>query len=118
MTLSIFELASAAGITCDIDPALVTAISSMQTGNIKSISATPADSLIQMLKQSALLSLSSSDNMSIDQEYKLSCLLLVHIAVSLPTLALDPNSIYSQQHGGAYSFTHSFPAAAKLPDSN
>lgn len=56
--------------------------------------------------------------MSIDQEYKLSCLLLVHIAVSLPTLALDPNSIYSQQHGGAYSFTHSFPAAVKLPDSN
>lgn len=40
-----------------------------------------------------------------DQEYKLSCLLLVHIAVSLPTLALDPNSLYSQQNGGAYSFS-------------
>lgn len=59
-----------------------------------------------------------ADNTSMDQEYKLSCLLLVHIAVSLPTLALDPNSLYSQQNGGASSFAHSFPAAAKPPDSN
>lgn len=57
-----------------------------------------------------------------DQEYKLSCLLLVHIAVSLPTLALDPNSLYSQQNGGASSTPptpapppppRTFPAAAK-----
>lgn len=35
VTLSVYELASAAGLTCNIDPALVTAISSMQTGNTK-----------------------------------------------------------------------------------
>ncbi|XP_053172229.1 nck-associated protein 1-like [Scomber japonicus] len=77
VTLGVFELASAAGISCDIDPALVTAIRNMQT-----------------------------DNTSIDEEYKLSCLLLVYIAVSLPTLALDPNSFYSREHGGHNNNIH------------
>ncbi|XP_041638918.1 nck-associated protein 1-like [Cheilinus undulatus] len=77
VTLSVYELASAAGLTCDIDPALVTAIGNMQT-----------------------------DNTSIDEEYKLSCLLLVYIAVSLPTLALDPNSFYSREHGGHNNNIH------------
>lgn len=44
---------------------------------------------------------------NIEEEYKLSCLLLVYIAVSLPSLALDPNSSYSREHGGARSFIHS-----------
>ncbi|XP_054641138.1 nck-associated protein 1-like isoform X2 [Dunckerocampus dactyliophorus] len=77
VTLSVFELASAAGMTCEIEPALVSAISSMQT-----------------------------DNTSIDEEYKLSCLLLVYIAVSLPSLALDPNSSYSREHGGHNNNIH------------
>lgn len=81
-TLSIFQLASAAGFKCDIDPTLVAAITSMQT-----------------------------DNTSMDQEYKLSCLLLVHIAVSLPTLALDPNSLYSQQNGGHNNNIHCLATA-------
>ncbi|CAJ1050442.1 nck-associated protein 1-like [Xyrichtys novacula] len=82
VTLSVFELASAAGLNCDIDPALVAAIGSMQT-----------------------------DNTSIDEEYKLSCLLLVYIAVSLPTLALDPNSFYSREHGGHNNNIHCLAAA-------
>lgn len=49
-----------------------------------------------------MLGFSILDNVSVDEEYKLSCLLLVFIAVSLPTLALDPNSFYSREHGGAY----------------
>uniref|UniRef100_UPI0037E846CE nck-associated protein 1-like n=1 Tax=Semicossyphus pulcher TaxID=241346 RepID=UPI0037E846CE len=77
VTLSVFELASAAGLKCDIDPSLVTAIGSMQT-----------------------------DNTSVDEEYKLSCLLLVYIAVSLPSLALDPNSFYSREHGGHNNNIH------------
>ncbi|XP_061689337.1 nck-associated protein 1-like [Syngnathoides biaculeatus] len=77
VTLSVFELASAAGMSCDVDPALVSAIRSMQT-----------------------------DNTSIDAEYKLSCLLLVFIAVSLPSLALDPNSSYSREHGGHNNNIH------------
>lgn len=82
MTLSVFELASAAGLTCDIDPALVTAIGSMQT-----------------------------DNTSLDEEYKLSCLLLVYIAVSLPTLAMDTNSFYSREHGGHNNNIHCLATA-------
>ncbi|KAJ0068539.1 hypothetical protein NL108_008892 [Boleophthalmus pectinirostris] len=77
VTLSVYELASAAGLSCDIDPALVAAISSMQT-----------------------------DNTSTDDEYKLSYLLLVYIAVSLPLLALDPNSCYTRQHGGHNNNIH------------
>lgn len=46
VTLTVFELASSAGFACDIDPALVAAIASMQTGNPKTISATSVDSLI------------------------------------------------------------------------
>uniref|UniRef100_A0A3B5B3D4 NCK associated protein 1 like n=1 Tax=Stegastes partitus TaxID=144197 RepID=A0A3B5B3D4_9TELE len=82
VTMSVFELASAAGLPCDIDPALVTAIGSMQT-----------------------------DNTSIDEEHKLSCLLLVYIAVSLPILALDPNSYYSREHGGHNNNIHCLATA-------
>lgn len=35
VTLSVYELASAAGFQCDIDPTLIAAIGSMQTGNFK-----------------------------------------------------------------------------------
>uniref|UniRef100_A0A8C2X697 NCK associated protein 1 like n=1 Tax=Cyclopterus lumpus TaxID=8103 RepID=A0A8C2X697_CYCLU len=77
VTLSVFEVASAAGFKCDIDPALVAAIGNMQT-----------------------------DNMSVDEEYKLSCLLLVYVGVSLPTLALDPNSLYSRERGGHNNNIH------------
>lgn len=34
MTLSVFELASAAGVGCDIDPALVAAIANLKAGKI------------------------------------------------------------------------------------
>lgn len=34
MTLSVFELASAAGLGCDIDPALVTAFANLKAGKI------------------------------------------------------------------------------------
>uniref|UniRef100_A0A665TKF3 NCK associated protein 1 like n=1 Tax=Echeneis naucrates TaxID=173247 RepID=A0A665TKF3_ECHNA len=82
VTLRAFELMSAAGLPCDINPALVAAISSMHT-----------------------------DNTSIEEEYKLSCLLLVYIAVSLPTLALDSNSCYNREHGGHNNNTHCLATA-------
>lgn len=37
MTLSVFELASAAGVGCDIDPALVAAIANLKAGKIGGI---------------------------------------------------------------------------------
>uniref|UniRef100_A0AAV2M3B0 Uncharacterized protein n=1 Tax=Knipowitschia caucasica TaxID=637954 RepID=A0AAV2M3B0_KNICA len=82
VTLSVYELASAAGLSCDIDPALVAAISGMMT-----------------------------DSTSVDEEYKVSCLLLVYIAVSLPLLTLDPNSCYTREHGGHNNNIHCLSAA-------
>ncbi|KAJ8378284.1 hypothetical protein AAFF_G00244190 [Aldrovandia affinis] len=82
VTLSIFELASAAGLSCDIDSALVTALVSMQ-----------------------------SEGSSVDEEYKLACLLLVYIAVSLPILSLDPNSYYSCENGGHQNNIHCLATA-------
>lgn len=43
---------------------------------------------------------SSPDNSNPDEEYRLFCLLLLYIAVSLPTLASDPNSLFSREYGG------------------
>uniref|UniRef100_A0A8C7H5L0 NCK associated protein 1 like n=1 Tax=Oncorhynchus kisutch TaxID=8019 RepID=A0A8C7H5L0_ONCKI len=80
VTLTVFELASAAGLNCDIDPALVAALASMH-------------------------------NSSVDEEYKLTCLLLVYIAVSLPILALDPNSYYSRHYGGHHNNIHCLATA-------
>uniref|UniRef100_A0A8C5CSK3 NCK associated protein 1 like n=1 Tax=Gadus morhua TaxID=8049 RepID=A0A8C5CSK3_GADMO len=79
VTLNVFELASAAGFSCDIDPALVSAICYKPT--------------------------------SVDEEYKLTCLLLVYIAVSLPSLALDPNSLYNKANGGHNNNIHCLAVA-------
>lgn len=51
VTLSVFELASAAGFKCDIDPVLVAAISSMQTGN--SISAAHCNRRYDLMAESS-----------------------------------------------------------------
>ncbi|KAJ8259356.1 hypothetical protein COCON_G00183680 [Conger conger] len=82
VTLSVFELATAAGLSCDIDPALVSALASMRT-----------------------------DSSSVEEEYKLTCLLLVYIAVSLPVLSLDPNSCYSRENGGHQNNIHCLATA-------
>uniref|UniRef100_A0A8C2UFW5 NCK associated protein 1 like n=1 Tax=Coturnix japonica TaxID=93934 RepID=A0A8C2UFW5_COTJA len=73
VTLSIFELASAAGIPCEIDPALVNVL---------------------------------ADGSSPEEDYKVSCLLLVFVAVSLPLLASDPMSIYNTEMDGYNNNIH------------
>ncbi|NWV17808.1 NCKPL protein, partial [Origma solitaria] len=73
VTLSIFELASAAGIPCEVDPALPPV-----TG----------------------LSPGSAEGSSPEEDYKVSCLLLVFVAVSLPLLAADPASLYNPELDG------------------
>uniref|UniRef100_A0A8C6LB56 NCK associated protein 1 like n=1 Tax=Nothobranchius furzeri TaxID=105023 RepID=A0A8C6LB56_NOTFU len=82
VTLNVFELASAAGLKCNIDPDLVVAIRNMKT-----------------------------DNTSSEEEHKISRLLLIYIAVSLPILALDPNSFYNQVHGGHNNNIHCLATA-------
>ncbi|XP_069898349.1 nck-associated protein 1-like isoform X2 [Dipodomys merriami] len=77
VTLSVFELASAAGVGCDIDPALVAAIA-----NLKADSSSP------------------------EEEYKVACLLLVFVAVSLPLLATDPSSFYNIEKDGYNNNIH------------
>ncbi|XP_064347143.1 nck-associated protein 1-like isoform X2 [Camelus dromedarius] len=77
VTLSVFELASAAGVGCDIDPALVAAIANLKT-----------------------------DSSSSEEEYKVACLLLIFLAVSLPLLATDPSSFYSIEKDGYSNNIH------------
>ncbi|NXR16173.1 NCKPL protein, partial [Semnornis frantzii] len=77
VTLSIFELASAAGISCEVDPALVN-----------------------------LLAGSKTDGTAPEEDYKVACLLLVFVAVSLPLLASDPASLYNTQMDGYTNNIH------------
>uniref|UniRef100_A0A8B9CMU3 NCK associated protein 1 like n=1 Tax=Anser brachyrhynchus TaxID=132585 RepID=A0A8B9CMU3_9AVES len=77
VTLSIFELASAAGIPCEIDPALVNVLAGSKT-----------------------------DGSSSEEDYKVACLLLVFVAVSLPLLASDPASIYNTETDGYNNNIH------------
>ncbi|XP_005532912.1 PREDICTED: nck-associated protein 1-like [Pseudopodoces humilis] len=77
VTLSIFELASAAGIPCEVDPALVAALASSRT-----------------------------EGSSPEEDYKVSCLLLVFVAVSLPLLAADPASLYNPELDGHNNNLH------------
>ncbi|XP_006006697.1 nck-associated protein 1-like [Latimeria chalumnae] len=77
VTLGVFELATAAGIPCDIDPALVLAL-----GNLKTDGSPP------------------------EEEYKVACLLLVFVAVSLPILAMDSNSFYKKDQEGYMNNIH------------
>ncbi|XP_007429574.1 nck-associated protein 1-like [Python bivittatus] len=77
VTLSIFELATAAGVPCDIDPALVSALS-----NLKKDSSSP------------------------EEDYKIACLLLVFVAVSLPLLVSDPSSVYITELDGYSNNIH------------
>uniref|UniRef100_A0A8D0B276 NCK associated protein 1 like n=1 Tax=Salvator merianae TaxID=96440 RepID=A0A8D0B276_SALMN len=77
VTLSIFELATAAGLPCDIDPALVSALANLK-----------------------------KDNSSPEEDYKTACLLLVFVAVSLPLLATDPSSVYTTEIDGFSNNIH------------
>ncbi|XP_056418753.1 nck-associated protein 1-like [Hyla sarda] len=77
VTLSIFELATSAGIPCDVDPSLVAALSNMKT-----------------------------ESSSLEEEYKLACLLQVFIAISLPLLAADSLSVYNIQNDGYNNNIH------------
>uniref|UniRef100_A0A674DHF5 Nck-associated protein 1 n=1 Tax=Salmo trutta TaxID=8032 RepID=A0A674DHF5_SALTR len=66
VAMNVYELSSAAGLPCEIDPALVVALSSQKSGE-----RIP------------------------EEEYKIACLLMVFVAVSMPTLASNVMSQYS-----------------------
>uniref|UniRef100_A0A8C9YV53 Nck-associated protein 1 n=1 Tax=Sander lucioperca TaxID=283035 RepID=A0A8C9YV53_SANLU len=66
VAMNVYELSSAAGLPCEIDPALVVALACV-----------------------------CAENISPEEEYKIACLLMVFVAVSLPTLASNVMSQYS-----------------------
>ncbi|XP_043939911.1 nck-associated protein 1-like isoform X2 [Protopterus annectens] len=77
ITLSVFDLAMSAGISCDIDQALVTALANQKT-----------------------------ENTAPEEEYKMACLLMVFVAVSLPKLAEDQLSFYNKDNEGYSNNIH------------
>ncbi|XP_063808272.1 nck-associated protein 1-like [Pseudophryne corroboree] len=77
VTLSIFELATSAGIPCEVDPSLVVALSNMKT-----------------------------ESSSLEEEYKVACLLQVFLAVCLPLLASDPMCFYNIENDGYNNNSH------------
>ncbi|NWZ32970.1 NCKPL protein, partial [Brachypodius atriceps] len=105
VTLSIFELASAAGIPCEVDPALVTALAGNRTGpgglwghwgGALSPVACPLSPRCPL----------PAEGSSPEEDYKVSCLLLVFVAVSLPLLAADPAALYSPELDGYHNNVH------------
>lgn len=75
VSISINELASAAGIECEVDPALCHALGAQKNENQ-------------------------------EEEHKLASLLMVFIAVSIPVLARDENSLYLAEIGAHGNSCH------------
>ncbi|NXD46588.1 NCKPL protein, partial [Copsychus sechellarum] len=96
VTLSIFELAGGGGVPCEVDPALVTALGGGRTGlgvGGRGVAVSPGGAVTVPLSRSA-------EGASPGGGYKVSCLLLVFVAVALPLLAADPAAVYSPELGG------------------
>uniref|UniRef100_A0A8C4NIK5 NCK-associated protein 1 n=1 Tax=Eptatretus burgeri TaxID=7764 RepID=A0A8C4NIK5_EPTBU len=81
VAMSVYELSSAAGLTCEIDPALVMALSPQKAES------------------------------NAEDEYKFACLLMVFVAVSLPSLASLPTSQYSPTLEGHQNNIHCLATA-------
>lgn len=96
VAMNVYELSSAAGLPCEIDPALVVALSSQKSGKTHTHTHTHN---LHPASPWALSSCSSmcvrAENISPEEEYKIACLLMVFVAVSLPTLASNVMSQYS-----------------------
>ncbi|NXU51110.1 NCKPL protein, partial [Turnix velox] len=95
VTLSIFELASAAGIPCEVDPALVKVLGGSKAGTSRVTRGCPQPQCPQINVTTPL-----ADSSSPEEDYKVACLLLVFVAVSLPLLASDPASVYNVEMDG------------------
>ncbi|NXD59516.1 NCKPL protein, partial [Corvus moneduloides] len=105
VTLSIFELASAAGIPCEVDPALVTALAGNRTGP-GGLWGHGGAAGVTWEPPVTGLSPASAEGSSPEEDYKVSCLLLVFVAVSLPQLAADPASLYNPELDGYNNNLH------------
>ena len=82
------EMASAAGLSCIVDPVLVTALKVQRTG-IEFDDSCPIFELINPIISLFLIYTETNED-----EHLVACLLLVFIAVALPRLARSESSMY------------------------
>lgn len=106
VAMNVYELSSAAGLPCEIDPALVVALSSQKSGkNLLQLCTLLSLFIFGLCIFTCCLCLKAcvmckssclcAENISPEEEYKIACLLMVFVAVSLPTLASNVMSQYS-----------------------
>lgn len=106
VAMNVYELSSAAGLPCEIDPALVVALSSQKSGeNLLQLCTLWSLFIFVLCIFTCCLCLKAcvtckstclcAENISPEEEYKIACLLMVFVAVSLPTLASNVMSQYS-----------------------
>ncbi|XP_078331819.1 nck-associated protein 1-like isoform X4 [Crassostrea virginica] len=88
------EMASAAGLSCDIDPLLISALRSQKNEPSKEY------------KDSERKSTSSDTEVANESDYELACLLMVFVAVSIPTLAKKEASVFKASLEGNLSNCH------------
>ncbi|NXE30419.1 NCKPL protein, partial [Ardeotis kori] len=88
VTLSIFELASAAGPPCEVDPALVNVLAGSNPPTGGSAGA------------------AGGYGPPPEEDYKVACLLLVFVPPPLPLLASDPASVYNTPPHGYNNNIH------------
>lgn len=94
VSITIDELASAAGIRCNVDPALCQALASASKVRLVS------DSGFGINRSQ------NPQNESPEDEHKLACLLMVFLAVSIPVLARDEGSIFLPELGAHQNSCH------------
>lgn len=100
VSITINELAAAAGIRCDVDPALCQALASATKVS--------TDIIVCVLNPDSAYfnAINRFQNESPDEEHKLACLLMVFLAVSIPVLARDEGSIFLPEYGAHQNSCH------------
>eukprot|EP00105_Crassostrea_gigas_P041372 XP_019925520.1 PREDICTED: nck-associated protein 1 isoform X1 [Crassostrea gigas] len=83
------EMASAAGLSCDIDPLLISALRSQKNEDGERKASTSSDTEVAN-----------------ESDYELACLLMVFVAVSIPTLAKKDVSVFKASLEGNLSNCH------------
>ncbi|XP_055996356.1 nck-associated protein 1-like isoform X6 [Ostrea edulis] len=91
------EMASAAGLSCDIDPLLISALRSQKNEPRKEYKDTA---------RTSTSSVSSDPEVTNESDYELACLLMVFVAVSIPTLAKKDVSVFKASLEGNLNNCH------------
>ncbi|XP_061167133.1 nck-associated protein 1-like isoform X2 [Saccostrea echinata] len=90
------EMASAAGLSCDIDPLLISALRSQKNEDTPRTSTSSQSSDTEGIPE----------QMANESDYELACLLMVFVAVSIPTLAKKDFSVFKASLEGNLNNSH------------